>query len=325
MILKTDFIYSLVDLKKYLSSKKWDISKSELLREKENNFGFSLIIPKYYADLINWYDKNDPLAKMVLISKLENNNKSEELVDPIGDKKYSVVPGVIHRYKDRCLLMLTNTCFVHCRFCFRRNILHENKADVKKSLNYISEHKEIREVIFSGGDAFILTDYSLEKTISELKKIPHVKILRFHTRTPVVYPKRVNQKLVNILTKYSPAIVVVHINHAREISEGFKRAINLMKKAGIMLLSQSVLLKGVNDNAKTLKELFYKLVETGVKPYYLHHPDLVKGTGHFYLTLEKGKTIINQLKSSISGVCIPDYVIELTKAQKKASVLSIDL
>lgn len=319
MLNKNDFIFSFKDLREYLSKKGWEIAKTGLKEEIKNNF--SLMIPKYYLDLIDWDDPKDPLRKMVLTSSLENDVKKYEIEDPISDRADMKVPGIIHRYPDRCLLMLTNTCAVHCRFCFRKSLLKNNTVDLTKSLEYIKTHKDIWEVILSGGDPFMLSNEFLNKVITSLRKIQHIKVIRFHTRAPVVYPKRIDKDFIRIISKAYPLVIVFHINHPREITSGFIKKVEQLKSSKALLLSQSVLLKDINNDPKILADLFKKLTEVGIKPYYLYHLDKAKGTHHFRVSTEEGKRIIRELQGKISGICLPEYVVDLPEANGKIPVL----
>lgn len=305
MFLKKDFIFSVRELNQYLESKK---IKSSF---KEIKHPFSMMVPKYYLDLINWNDTNDPIRKMVITSSLENDIKKYELVDPIGDKMHEPVPGVVHRHKDRCLLMLTSVCAVHCRFCFRKSLLKSNTYDYKKSIEYIKKHTEIWEIILSGGDPFMLTDKFLNEVITALKQIKHIKLIRFHTRTPAVYPKRVTKDFTMILSKAKPLVIVFHINHPNEITPEFLKSLLKLRKTGAILLSQTVLLKGVNDNSETLIRLFRRLVESGIKPYYLHHLDYAYGTHYFRVSIKQGRKIYSEVRNQVSGHTIPEYVIDV--------------
>ena len=303
-----DFIRSPASLIAYLKSKK--INPSETGLGEIAKHPFPILIPKYYVDLIDWKNPDDPLRKMVMTCNLENTIKSHELEDPIGDKSHSPVPGLVHRYPDRALLMFINICAVHCRFCFRKNMLGKNTANLEKSINYIKTHKEIWEVILSGGDPFMFTDHFMKNIMEKLRSISHLKIIRFHTRTPVVYPKRVSLDFVKLLAIAKRCIVVIHINHPQEITKEFVETVKKMQDSGVMLLSQTVLLRGVNDSATVLEKLFRGLVESGVKPYYLHHLDLTRGTDHFRISVAKGKEIVQKLRGNVSGVCLPEYVID---------------
>lgn len=317
---RADFVFSAVELKEYLLKK--GIAKKQIEKMVGGDQHFKLLIPKYYLSLIDWNDPADPLAKMVVTSSLESDVKEYEMDDPIGDRAYEAVPGVIHRHRDRCLLMVTNVCAVHCRFCFRKNLLDENRADFEKSIEYIRNHEEIWEVVLSGGDPFMFTDHFMDLVIGKLREIPHVKMIRFHTRTPIVYPARVTDALVSILKKAAPYSVVFHVNHPREIAPDFCRTVTALQKSGAMLLSQSVLLKGVNDNVEVLTDLFRSLVEVGIKPYYLHHLDLATGTHHFRISVKAGKALYEKLQRTISGVCIPEYVIDVPGGFGKIPVTS---
>lgn len=308
---KADFIFSIPELIKYLSdsgrlSKKLASELGTLENQK-----FFLMIPKYYIDLIDWTNSEDPLRKMVLFSNLESHIREYETEDPIGDMVRTKVPGIIHRYPDRCLLLLTNACAVHCRFCFRKGLLKNSVYSLSQSIEYIRSHEELWEVILSGGDPFTMTDAFLSHVLKKLRAIPHVKMIRFHTRTPVVYPKRVSGTLVTLIGSAKPVSVVVHINHPKEITPQFISGIQMLKNAGIMLLSQTVLLKGVNTNKEILTTLFRRLFEIGVKPYYLHHLDKALGTHHFRISVEDGKRLFRSMRGNVSGVCLPEYVIDI--------------
>ncbi len=305
---KQDFVFSVAQLKEYLTSKGWDLSRMDEGIWQEH--GFNLLIPKYYIDLIDWYDESDPLRRMVLTSNLEQNIQEYEVADPIGDESHSSVPGIVHRYSDRCLLMLTSACAVHCRFCFRKNLLSSNAAHYQKCMAYLTAHSELWEVILSGGDPFTFTDSFMEKVIRDIRAIPHIKMIRFHTRTPAVYPERVTDSFINAIKTAAPFTIVLHINHPREVTPAFIASVRRLREAGALVLSQTVLMKGVNDSADILADLFKKLVEIGVKPYYLHHLDAAAGTHHFRISVEAGKKIVQELRGHISGTCIPEYVID---------------
>jgi lysine 2,3-aminomutase len=318
---KADFITTISDLQNYLTKKKWDLSRISFPDEQEiRKQNFSILIPKYFIDIIDWHDPQDPLRAMVLTDERENKRQSYELTDPIGDKAHTPVPGIIHRYPDRALLNLITSCAVHCRFCFRRDLLEKSPANLQKSLEYLRNHTEISEVILSGGDPLTMTDAFLSHVLSELKKITHIKRIRFHTRTPAVYPQRVNTKFIQIIKKAAPASIIIHINHPREITKKFQDCIQKLHKSGAMLLSQTVLMKGVNNDAKILEQLFRGLVEINVKPYHLHHLDYAKGTSHFRISVEEGRQIMQKLQGSVSGICIPEYVIDTPGGHGKIPV-----
>ena len=317
MIKRSDFVFSHNEFITYLRKKGIDPDKAVI---NKIDHPFSMMVPKYYLDLINWNDKDDPIRKMVITSSLENDIKKYELTDPIGDKMHEPVPGIVHRHKDRCLLMLTSICAVHCRFCFRKSLLKSSTYDYKKSIEYIKKHTEIWEVILSGGDPFMLTDEFLDEVITALKLIKHVKLIRFHTRTSTVYPKRVTNNFVKILTKAKPLVIIFHINHPNEITPEFLKFLLKLRKTGAILLSQTVLLKGVNDNSEVLIRLFKRLVEIGIKPYYLHHLDYAYGTHYFRVSVERGKKIYSEVRNQVSGYAIPEYVIDIPGGLDKIPV-----
>jgi lysine 2,3-aminomutase len=274
-----------------------------------------LRVPTYYLDLIDWSDPNDPLRRQVLPDPNENEIAPDELTDPIGDDARSPLPGLVHRYPDRALLLLTQACTVHCRFCFRREFVGQptrvlSREQLDAAFAYIVEHEELWEVILSGGDVLTFPDAYLAKTLARLRAIPHVRIVRIHTRVPAVWPERLTDELAGLLRRHAPVYLVAHVNHPREVTSEFAAAVGRLVDAGVPVLSQSVLLAGVNDDAATLEALFRRLVEARVKPYYLHHPDLARGTGHFRLPIERGQELMRQLQGRISGLCLPTYVLD---------------
>lgn len=284
------------------------------------------LVPKFYSKLINWNDPKDPLLKMVEFDKRENEIHNYETVDPIGDKPKTVIPGLIHRYPDRVLLNLTQTCAVHCRFCFRKNLLGNKnlKIDFKKIITYLKKHKEIWEVILSGGDPLMIPEKQVKEIFKELGKISHIKNIRIHTRVPVVAPDLVKvSTFAKALPQGKNLTLVVHINHPREITKEFTSIIRKFQKIGAIVLSQTVLLKDVNNKSETLAELFRGLIQSGVKPYYLHHLDIAKGTHHFRVSIEEGKKIFSKLRDNVSGICIPEYVVEIPGGLGKIPVDSL--
>lgn len=238
-----------------------------------------------------------------------------ESADPLAEKKYSPVRGIVRKYPDRVIFCPTYACPKRCDFCFRKNLVDGKNGELSEkemtaAINYIKKDKTIREVILSGGDPLILDDKILSDILKKLRAIPHIKLLRVHTRIPVTLPTRVTKKLSATLRSAAPIWVVIHINHPKEITPQFKKTVTTLRAASIPLLSQSVLLRGVNDNAETLKKLFYGLVELGVKPYYLHQCDPARGTKKYWVSIKKGKKILRQLRRKISGLCIPHYVVD---------------
>ncbi len=240
-------------------------------------------------------------------------------LDPIGDKKFNVAPQLIHRYENRVLFTATSVCPVHCRYCFRKNELTPTDEifgqDFEKTLDYLSEHKEITEIIFTGGDPLTLSDQKLDRYLEAFSQIPHVKDIRFHSRYPVILPERIDGDFIVLMNKWSRhfrnVTIAVHANHIDEFSCGSKAALKLLAGSNIQLLSQTVLLKGVNDSREALAQLIELFLNHKVRPYYLHHPDQVRGGMHFYLSLEEGRRIYQELRKTLPGWAIPQYVIDV--------------
>jgi len=288
---------------------------------------YAVAIPPAIAELINPSDPDDPIARQFVPDVAELAERAEELSDPIGDEAHSPVPGIVHRYPDRVLLKLTHVCATYCRFCFRRETVGQDNAAplsgaaLGAALAYIAEHREIWEVIFSGGDPLVLSDRRLRAVAQRLAKIEHVKIIRLHTRVPVVAPERVTPALVRAITAPGKATyVVLHANHARELTPAVRAACARFIDAGIPMLSQSVLLRGVNDDAETLGELMRTFVACRIKPYYLHHADLARGTAHVRTAIEDGQDLVRQLRGRLSGLCQPTYVLDIPGGHGKSPI-----
>lgn len=260
-------------------------------------------------------DADDPIARQFLPDTAELTIRPEELHDPIGDATYSPTPGLTHRYPDRVILAATHTCEVYCRFCFRREAVGEEgalpEADLEAALNYIAATPAIWEVILTGGDPLVLSPRRLSGLMQRLSAIPHVEIIRFHTRVPVVNPARITDDMIAALRARPTTYLVLHTNHAQEITPAAQAALKRLADAGIPLLSQTVLLKGINDNAATLELLFRTLLRNRVTPYYLHHCDLARGTSHFRTTIAAGQAIMEQLRGRLSGIGLPTYVLDI--------------
>lgn len=239
----------------------------------------------------------------------------EELTDPIGDDAHRPVPGLTHRYPDRAILHATQACEVYCRFCFRREAVGGGaglpEAEFARVIDYLTRTPAVREVILTGGDPLTLSARRLKDMLARLAAIPSVEVIRFHTRIPVVAPERITPALIAAMDIRPAVWVVVHTNHADEITPGAEAALRRLSRAGVPLLSQTVLLRGVNADADTLERLFRALIRNRVKPYYLHHPDLAKGTGHFRLSLAEGQAIMAALRGRISGTALPTYVLDI--------------
>ena len=308
---------------KYSKEKKIDKKHLKYFFESK----FTIKSPKQYLNKINWKNSNDPLKLMTIPHTLEKEIKPYEVTDPIGDKPNLATNNLIHRYPDRVLLLLTNNCHINCRFCFRRELTHHSAPpNIGEIIQYISDHNEINEVIFSGGDPLTLSPKYINSICEKLDQINHIKKIRFHTKIPVVNPSHIDKKYLQLfkqIAKQKQLTIVLHVNHLNEIDD---ENIELFKKLreSALLLSQTVLLKGVNDNINTLAELFTNLVNNNIKPYYLHHLDLVKGASHFRVSIEKGKEIYRSLRGRISGQCIPEYVLDLPGGKGKVPVMWMD-
>ena len=288
---------------------------------------YAIAISPAMADLIDRDDPDDPIARQFVPNGAELDIRAEELADPIGDLSHSPVEGIVHRYPDRVLLKAVHVCPVYCRFCFRREMVGPeglgtlSAAALDKALAYIAENTGIWEVILTGGDPLVLSARRLNEIMERLAAIGHVKVVRFHTRVPVVEPERIEGGLIAALKASGKAIyLAVHANHPREFTEAARAACGRLADAGIVLLGQSVLLRGVNDDPDTLAALLRAMVETRIKPYYLHHPDLAPGTSHFRLSIEEGQKLVAGLRGRISGLCQPTYVLDIPGGHGKAPI-----
>ena len=255
------------------------------------------------------------VARQFLPTAAELQTTAAERSDPIGDHRHSPVKGVVHRYPDRVLLMPTLACAVYCRFCFRRETVGDkglSAGELQNAIAYIRGDVRIWEVILTGGDPLVLSARRLREIVAALNEIEHVKVLRIHTRVPVAVPNTVDTELVEALKHCTKTVyVAVHSNHPAELTDAAKAALRRLADAGFPLLAQTVLLKGVNDDAQTLEALFRALVEARVRPYYLHQLDLAPGTSHFRVPLERGQQLVQGLRGRLSGVALPTYILDI--------------
>ena len=287
---------------------------------------YAIAITPAIAELIDRTDPHDPIARQFVPDPAELEVRPEERADPIGDDAHSPVVGIVHRYPDRVLLKLTHVCAVYCRFCFRREMIGPDAApltakQLDAALAYIAGHPEIWEVVLTGGDPLVLSARRIKQVVSRLAAIPHVKIVRIHTRVPIADPARITPELVRALkAKGKATYVVVHANHPRELTEAARAACARLVDAGIPMLSQSVLLAGVNDDPQTLGLLMRALVECRIKPYYLHHGDLAPGTSHLRTTIEQGQDLMRALRGRLSGLCQPTYVLDIPGGHGKSPI-----
>jgi lysine 2,3-aminomutase len=286
---------------------------------------YAVAITPAMEALIDPADARDPIAAHFRPDPRELDVAADELADPIGDETHTPVKGVVHRYMDRCLLKLVHVCPVYCRFCFRREMVGPagdgtlSGEELDAALAYIEAHEEIWEVILTGGDPFLLSARRVREISARLAAIAHVRIIRWHTRVPAVDPLRVTPDLVAALRVDGAATyVVLHANHARELTENARAAIARIVDAGVPMLAQTVLLKGVNDDADTLEALMRGLVEARVKPYYLHHLDKAPGTSHFRCSIAEGQDLMRSLHQRASGLAQPTYVLDIPGGHGKA-------
>jgi len=281
----------------------------------------------YYAALIKHQD--DAIWKQC-IPDLRELEDTDQAPDPLDESALSPVPGLIHRYPDRVVLLVSNRCPVHCRFCMRKRLIGSDDVQMsndafQKMVEYIAVHPEIHDVILSGGDPLMLDDESLKTILTELRVIPHVAIIRIGTRMPVTLPSRITPELCALLRTFHPLYINTHFNHPDEITADSTTACSLLADAGIPLGNQTVLLKGVNDSPETMRHLMKGLLTLRVRPYYLHQMDLVQGTAHFRTSVRKGLEIIKGLRGHISGMAIPHYVIDLPGGKGKVALLPDDV
>lgn len=281
----------------------------------------------YYASLIKSPD--DAVWKQCMPDMRELEDSSQ-CPDPLDETALSPVPGLIHRYPDRVVLLVSNRCAVYCRFCMRKRLVGSGdaplgKAGLQAALAYIALHSEIHDVILSGGDPLMLDDESIETILAGLRAIAHVSIIRVGTRVPVTLPARITPELCTLLKRFHPLYINTHFNHPAEITSDSARACGLLADAGIPLGNQTVLLRGVNDSVETMRTLMTGLLTIRVRPYYLHQMDLVQGTAHFRTSVRTGLDIVKGLRGHVSGLAVPHYVIDLPGGKGKVAILPDDV
>ncbi len=280
------------------------------------NQSFPLLVTKSFASRIKKNDPTDPLLRQVLPIPSELNLNSLYTKDPVGDDNATVLPGLIHKYHGRVLMIVTGACAIHCRYCFRRSFPYtDNSAhpsQLQQTVEYLQQNKEIDEVILSGGDPLTLNDQRISKIINAIESINHIKRLRIHSRLPIVLPSRVTDSLLQSLSSSKLKLVMVlHINHPNEISDSVKEVISALKNNSITLLNQSVLLKGVNDDVNTLVDLSHQLFNNNIQPYYLHLLDKVEGAMHFDISREDARTLYKKVQQKLPGYLVPKLVSEI--------------
>lgn len=289
---------------------------------------FKLKVPKCLLKRINIDEENSPLLKQFLPTIFENNNPINYENDPLLESKFTKIPGLIHKYHSRVLLIISTNCAVNCRFCFRKAFPYKNncvnKNNFDKIIEYIQNEKTIDEVIFSGGDPLTQTDENLSFFSEQLAKIKHLSTIRIHSRMPILIPNRITENFLKWFgdSRLKP-VLVMHCNHSNEIDENVIEKCQLMKRKNITLLNQTVLLKDINDNAKTLAKLSKQLFFAGVIPYYIHMLDKVTGSSHFEVSIEKAMQIYNELKTKLPGYLLPKFVKEIPNSKSKIAISEV--
>ncbi len=282
----------------------------------------SFAVTPHYARLL----ENDALRRTVIPTPQENNTGTGELVDPLGEENHRATPHLIHTYPDKVLFLVTTFCATYCRYCTRSRMVGKSPVDfrvLEESFIYIEQHPEIRDVLISGGDPLTMTDSVLDELLARIRSIPHVRMVRIGSKVPVVLPMRITDGLCNILRKHR-VWLSLHFIHAAELSPETREACRRLSDHGIGMVSQTVLLKGINDDTKTLIDLFYGLLEINVKPYYLLQCDPVRGSAHFRTSVEKGIELIRSLHGRISGLAVPQYVIDAPGGGGKVPLLGTE-
>lgn len=288
------------------------LSAKEVKEIKKVAKKYPMRINPYYLSLIR--EKGDPIWRQCIPDKMELLDE-EGLEDPLAEERDSPVPGITHRYPDRVLFLVSNQCAMYCRFCTRKRKVGDPQKPITTSqilagIEYIRNHPEVRDVILSGGDPLMLTDSRLEFVLRHLREIPHVEIIRIGTRVPCSLPQRITPELCEMLKKYHPIYINIHFEHPMEITPESSRACQMLADAGIPLGSQSVVLKGVNDDPEVMKELMKKLLMIRVKPYYIYQCDITRGANHFRTKVEKSLEIIKGIRGFTSGLAVPHFVID---------------
>lgn len=291
------------------------VSAEERLKLERVLAKFPAIIPPYYLSIINFSNPHDPVRMQAFPSLEEIDFSRHGVPDPLEEEADMAVPGLIHRYPDRVLMQITNICPMNCRHCTRKREWEEGKwartdTEIDRMVDYLARTPEVRDVLISGGDPFILSTTKLEKVLSKLRAIPHIEIIRFGTRFPVVLPQRIDRELCAMLKKYRPIWINTHFNHPQEVTPEARAACDRIVCSGMPMNNQTVLMRGVNDSIPVIKKLCHELVKMGVRPYYLYQCDMVQGTEHFQTPVWKGLEIIEGLRGHTTGFAVPQFVID---------------
>ena len=303
------------------------ITTATLPYSVEPNASFRLRVTRYFADLINPADPYDPILMQVLPIAAEQIIKAGYTTDPLEEAHFSPVPGVIHKYTNRVLLIAHQACAIHCRYCFRRHFPYSEQSlkgpALDKAMQYIASQPQVNEVILSGGDPLSLGDSALALLLEKIDQLPNINTIRLHSRTPVVEPTRINETLISSLSALnSQLVMVLHCNHPNEITTRLQHKLAHLKTCGLQLLNQSVLLKGINDDVQTMVQLSNRLFASGILPYYLHVLDSVQGTHHFSITDQQANAIWQQMQAQLSGYLLPRLVREIPQRSAKTWINS---
>lgn len=307
-----------------MSKQPWSAAQQAVLAHYQ--YGMT---PTMHGQMRDVNPQSDPIAAQFIPDARELQIAPAELNDPIGDARHSPLAGLVHRYPNRVLWLMAPTCAVYCRFCFRKEHIGRNGRALtaqqrQAALDYIAAHTEVEEVILSGGDPLHLSATQLPKFIAPLNTLPHVRRLRIHSRIPVVAPDRIEACLLEQLQAQQQTVcLVLHINSAQELGKAALAALARLRQSGVLLFSQTVLLRGVNDSVDALAALCNALLDAGVTPYYLHHLDLARGTGHFRLTLDEGLALHQALRARLSGIALPEYIVEIPAGGGKVPVANL--
>jgi len=292
-----------------------DLTPEEREGIKHSKGRLALAVTPYFASLMDPANANCPIRRQAIPRMEECHLSKHDMVDPCGEDKDSPVPGLVHRYPDRVLLLVTDQCAVYCRYCTRRRLVGSNERSITQGnfeevLKYLKSHRKVRDVLLSGGDPLLLENERLEEILSRLRAIPHIELLRIGTRAPVTLPQRITGGLVKMLKKYHPLMISIHFTHPKEITDRVKKACTELADGGIPLGSQTVLLKGINDKSNIMKKLVQELLKIRVRPYYIYQCDLATGTEHFRTSIATGIQIIEKLRGHTTGYAIPTYVVD---------------
>jgi lysine 2,3-aminomutase len=291
------------------------LTPSETAAVTRRSGRFIMGIPPYWAVLMDPDDPTCPIRRQAVPVEDEYKLSPNDMIDPLGEDSHMPVPGLVHRYPDRVLLLVVEVCSMYCRFCTRSRVVgttagYSRPANIEAAIDYIRAHRKIRDVLISGGDPLTLSDERLDDVLTKLKAIPHVEFVRIGTRNPVTLPYRVTESLCAVLKKHKPVWMSLHFNHPKEVTEQVSRACGMLADAGVPLGSQTVLMRGINDRPAIMKKLFHELLKVRVRPYYIYQCDPVKGTAHFRTPVSVGLSIIEKLRGHTTGYAVPTFVVD---------------